>query len=96
MPNLTRLGSRLFLGSVYSVVVHADDNGQVWVAHHTDKTRNYKTDWSAEQVAQAISDGKTIDDRIRQARAEGVTSEKHRQRIEHNKLPWWKRMRKKE
>jgi len=94
MPNLTQLGSSLFLGSIYSVVVWTDDSGQTWVSHHTDKSRNYKSDWSAEKIAQAISDGKTTEDRIQQARREGATSEKHRQRIEHNRKHWWQRIRK--
>lgn len=96
MPNLTQLGSNLFLGSTYSCVVHTDDNGQTWVAHHTDKTRNYKTDWSAQKVAEVLSDGKTAEEKLREQRSAGTADGRRQAAYAHNKLPWWKRMRKKE
>lgn len=96
MPNLTQLGTNgPFLGSIYSVVVYTDDTGQTWVAHHTDKTRNYKTDWDAQKVAEAIEGGKTLQDRLNESHKAGVTQAKHSARLEHNRLPWWRRIRKK-
>jgi hypothetical protein len=57
MPNLIQLGTNgPFVGSIYSVVVYTDDSDQTWIAHHTDKTRNYKTDWDAQKVAEAIEE----------------------------------------
>lgn len=94
MPNLTQLGSSLFLGSMYSCVVYTDDHGQTWVSHHTDKSRNYKTDWSAQDVANAIGHAKTTTEQVQQARKEGMDSAKHQYRIEHNRKKWWQRMRK--
>ena len=95
MPNLTQLGTSLFLGSVYSVVVWQDDKQQVWVAHHTDRTRNYKTDWTAQKVWEAIEGGKAADTRMQEqwkgGHANGLLTAKNA----HNKLKWWQRMKKK-
>ena len=96
MPNLTQLGTNLFLGSTYSVVVHTDADGQTWVAHHTDKTRQYRTDWTPQQVAQALEDTKSATARLEEYRKAGRNSGLAEARIAHNKLPWYKRMKKKE
>ncbi len=94
MPNLIQLGSNLFLGSLYNVVVYTDEKEQTWVAHHTDKTRNYRTDWSAQKVAKTIEDGKTVEKRMQEwkgGHANGLLTAKNA----HNKLPWWRRIQKK-
>lgn len=95
MPNLTQLGSNLFVGHTYSLVIHTGQDGQTWVAHHTDKTRQYRTDWSAEKVAQAIEGTKNLQSQLDSARKTGLQSGKVNANHEHNKLPWWKRIKKK-
>ncbi len=93
---LTQLGSDLFIGgSLYSVVIYKDDNGQVWVSHHTDKSRSYKTDWTAEDVHAALAGTKTTQERVDTARKEGINSGKYQAKHEHNSLPWYKRLQKK-
>lgn len=84
-----------FVGSVYSVVVYTDDTGQIWIAHHTDKTRNYKTDWDAQKVAEAIEGGKTMEAKAKEQYESGKKTGKIHASYEHNKLPWWKRVKKK-
>jgi hypothetical protein len=95
MANLTQLGSNLFLGSTYSVVVWTDDNGQTWVAHHTDKSRSYKTDWGADEVRAAIEGSKTLTERLQERYTQGKKEGQNYLIFQHNKLPWWKRVRKK-
>jgi hypothetical protein len=94
MPNLTQLGTNLFLGSVYSVVVHTDEQDQTWVAHHTDKTRQYRTDWTAQQVADAIEGKKTEQARLEERDKQVRSGERYRANADHNKLPWYKRVKK--
>jgi hypothetical protein len=98
VPSLTQLGSNLFLGNstLYGVVIHTDEDGQTWVAHHTDKTRNYRTDWDAQKVAAALDEQRTFEQRLQGKYEEGKSQGKHVAKWEHNKLPWYKRIRKKE
>jgi len=97
MPNLTQLGTNgPFISSMYSIVVFTDDEGQVWIHNHTDKTRSYKTDWDAKKVAEAIDGTKTMQQKITEARAQGTNEGARSLKYRHNQLPWYKRIQKKE
>jgi hypothetical protein len=93
MPNLTQLGTNgPFLGSTYSVVIFTDDDGQTWIHHHTDKTRSYKTDWSAQKVAETIAD--TKQESTNKSYSDGWKRGQDNIKLAHNRRKWWQRIKK--